>query len=87
MTGKEIEQICEELNEYAEVQGANLGDVCRMLTQLADYPGYISDNFLKALHEEIKTKLKYFKENYEITKKEVPISYSQTQVFLKRKEN
>jgi hypothetical protein len=85
MTGKEIEQINEELNERAEMDGGNHGDVCRMLTQISDYPNYVSEDFLKALHKEIKLKHTYYKKNYEIVKVERPISYTHTCYELKRK--
>jgi hypothetical protein len=86
MKDDEIEKMCEELNQYAESDGNTLSDVCRMLTQLADYQRYVSDDFLESLHKEIKSQLTYYKNNYEIVNVERPISYIQHCVELRRKE-
>lgn len=67
----EVMKICEQLKEYADLENDELGEVCRIMIDLAGYISYVSDEFYNALIKEIEDKLEFFKENTEIVEKPV----------------
>lgn len=51
----------EELQKYGDLDGCELGDLCRSLCQVAQFPSYTSDEFNDALHKEMRRQLDEFK--------------------------
>ena len=64
----------EQLKEYAELEGSELGEVNILLLQIINYRDYVSDEFKKALEKEMKTQLKYFKQQCKIITREVKVT-------------
>lgn len=62
--------ILNDLIKYADIEGTEIGEVCILLTDIARYPDYVSEEFYHALEKEIMSQLKYFKENSEIVERE-----------------
>ena len=55
------------LEEYSEMEGTELGELCGLLCNMFSYTDYMVDNgFAKHLIKEIKLQLKRFEEEYEI---------------------
>jgi len=63
--------ICDELKEYAELDGTELGEVCDSLIQLTHFGDYISEEFMESLETEIISQLENFKLNTTISKRVV----------------
>ena len=62
-----MKEIIEELREYAELEGSELGDSCEMLILIyQSYSECFSDEFLCAMEKEIRFQLQYFKDNSKI---------------------
>ena len=59
----------EELKKYAELEGAEIGELCYHLCELSRYMDYVSDEFETALHKEIEVQLRNFKENATIVER------------------
>ena len=62
-------EICKELNKYAEIEGTELGEVCRLLISTAGYVSYVGDSFYESLVVELQNQLDNFKEHAEIVEK------------------
>ena len=62
-------KICKELQEYADIEGAETGEVCHSLIHIAGKPDYVGEDFYQYLIMELKAQLDYFKENAEIVEK------------------
>lgn len=82
MSDEKISELCEKLNEYAELDGHNRADACRFLTHLADYRGYLTDEFYSFLIKEIKSQLEFYDENTTIVHYQEPISRIENKVRL-----
>jgi hypothetical protein len=59
-----------ELQEYANIEGSELGEACWALIGLFGYRDYISDECAEIIKNEILKQLKNFKENSEIIEEE-----------------
>ena len=64
-----IDEMCEDLERYAKLEGAEVGEVCDLLISLAGYESYVGDEFYNALKKEIGLQLDYFKKNCIIVKR------------------
>lgn len=67
----DIIEMCNELNEYVELDNSEIAEVCSLLIDLAHYTGYVSQEFENILEMEIKKQLKNYKENSTIVEKPV----------------
>jgi len=76
----EMLEICDALEEYAELEGSELGEACNLLITLTNFDYCFSESFNNSLVEEIKQQLQNFKDNSKITKKEVTRSYEVEQL-------
>lgn len=69
----------EKLQEYAELEGSELGSGCLALLDMAEKAHYVSDGFSKIVNTEIKMQLEYFEEHCRIVEeveiKEVTITH------------
>jgi hypothetical protein len=61
----------EELEEYAMMEGTEIGELCGKLLSLVSLSSYASDEFQNSLAREINLQLKNFKENSEIVERTV----------------
>jgi len=66
MSYENILEMNNELNEYIELEGTELGEVCSYLVSISHYWDYLSEEFQKCLESEIKSQLDYFKNNTKI---------------------
>jgi hypothetical protein len=64
----------QQLVEYANLDGSELGEACSILIQMWDYRDYISNEFKEALEKELKTQVKNFKDNCKIVTKKVKLT-------------
>ena len=62
-------KICKELQEYADIEGAELGEACDLLIAMSGYVSYLGEDFYQYLIMELKAQLDNFKENAEIVEK------------------
>ena len=69
----EISKLCQELQDYADLEGTELGEVCSLLISIYNNSEYVSNPFKNEVIKEIKRQLKNFKENTEIEDREVPV--------------
>jgi hypothetical protein len=53
------------LEEFADMEGTEVGEMCRALLVLAQFPDYMSDTLRDTVATEIMEQLKWFEENYE----------------------
>ena len=53
---------CEELEEYVEIEGTELGEYCDLLLQLRHCDSFMGGELSAALNKEIKEQLSNFKE-------------------------
>lgn len=67
---EKLRKMVEELQEYAGLEGSELGEVCHALVYLSNYGSYVSDAFYEALYTEIESQLANFKTNCRIVGKE-----------------
>jgi len=67
MNYTELMGVCDELSEYAEIEGSELGEYCNLLIDLAHY-GYCvrNESFAIEFDREIVEQLTNFKENTRI---------------------
>ena len=71
MTYEELLELKEELENYANIEGTELGDYCLGLCSLVSYTNYLcSPEFKKILEEEMKSFLREFETRCEIVEKE-----------------
>jgi hypothetical protein len=61
-----------KLEEFSDMEGTEVGEMCCTLLQLANYPDYMSKELRDAVAKEIMEQIKYFEENYEWVDVEVP---------------
>lgn len=73
------EKIIEELEDYATLDGTEIGEACFLLMRLTNYPDYVSDEFYNSLEKEIKEQLDNFKTYTQI------VEFEET-VITKRRE-
>jgi len=71
MRHEEVEKIVDELTEYANLEGSEVGEACRLLIALAGYESYLGDSFYLALVGELHDQLKNFKEHATIREEEI----------------
>jgi hypothetical protein len=71
MSYENVLEMNNELNEYIELEGSELGEVCGYLVSISHYWDYLSKGFQKSLELEIKSHLKYFKKNCKIVERPV----------------
>lgn len=71
MDYNELMGLCEELDEYAKLEGTEIGETCEALIQLTSFLDYVSVKFRKSLEVEISRQLKNFKDNSKIIEREV----------------
>lgn len=64
----------EELEEYVDWEGSEVGEMCQSLIQLAGYPDYMSDELKQAVAKEIVDTLEMFRERTEWVEKEVTVT-------------
>ena len=75
MTYEERMKVCEELGRFAELEGAETGDVCNSLISIASNVGdYTSEGFQKAFDKELVLQLIYFKSNYKIVREQETVT-------------
>lgn len=60
---KKLRNLALQLEEYAQLEGTEIGESCLLLTQLVSYEPYLSDEFVAALTKEMTSQLENFKEN------------------------
>jgi len=74
MEFNELMQLCNELEEYSNLEGTEFGEVCNALILLANYYSILSEPLRKSVEEEIIANLNYFKENCVInTEETIPV--------------
>ncbi len=66
-----MRNLCDQLEEYSEIEGTELGEACNLLITLARYDYCLSNQFVKSLEKEVGRKLKDFQENAKIVEREV----------------
>jgi hypothetical protein len=64
------EEILNELLEYVDIEGTEIGEACKLLAQLIEYESYVSDEFYESLIKEVKEQLENFKKNSVIVEEE-----------------
>lgn len=57
-----IQTVASELETYANIEGSEIGEMCRMLVGLSHYTDFLSDDFLVVLSTELEEQLDNFKE-------------------------
>ncbi len=87
MKEKEIIKMCVELEEYANLEGTELGEICNLLTRLCSYicgySAYISEECQEAIIKEIKSQLDNFKENSKIVTSEKTVTVKNKELHWK----
>jgi hypothetical protein len=66
----ELEEMVDEIREYAGIEGTEVGEVCKFLLAVLEYESYVTEEFYASLVKEIKVQLENFKENSVIIKEE-----------------
>jgi hypothetical protein len=61
-----------KLEEFADGEGTEVGEMCHALLRLADYPDYMSEALRNVVAKEIMEQIKWFEENHEWVDVEVP---------------
>jgi hypothetical protein len=61
-----------QLKEYVELEGSELGEVGHLMLEIFNYTSYISEEFHDALVKEMRAQLKNFKDNCRIVTREIP---------------
>lgn len=68
----EIGDKIEQLKNYAELEGSEIGEVSMWLCEFFEsYNSYVSDEFLEVLAKEIESQLEGFEQNSEIVDEEI----------------
>lgn len=60
---KKLRNLALQLEEYAQLEGTEIGEVGLLLSQLVSYEPYMSKQFVKALQKELTDQLDNFKKN------------------------
>jgi len=63
---KHINDVIDELQTYADLEGSELGETCQQLINLWNMESYISSDLAEQLEKEIRWHLGNFKSCYEI---------------------
>lgn len=69
MDNKDFDSMVEELREYAELEGSEIGEICLLLYDIYRYSPYMSESFRKAVEKEVKNQLQNFKDHCKIVDK------------------
>ena len=80
--GSEMNAIIDELREYAEAEGSELGEDCLWLLNGAQRVNF-SAEFIKALGDEIKAQAKFFRENFYIQETKETQEYTVVELVQK----
>lgn len=83
-TYEEMQKLSNELMEFADIEGTELGEYWRMIAELNTYYYCSSPKFYSALEKELKYQLKYIKENFETSVEE--FQYAGNRKVLKHKD-
>jgi hypothetical protein len=67
-----------QLEEFADWENSEVGEMCRALLQLARYPDYMSDTLRDTVAAEIVAQIKWFEENYEWVEVVIPAKAART---------
>ena len=67
----QLMSLCNELKEYSDLEGSEIGEICNLLINIAKYHSYTSDPFREALIIELQNQLQNFKENSTISEIEI----------------
>ena len=67
-----------KLEEFADLEGTEVGEMCQALLQLASYPDYMSEELRNAVAKEMMEQVQWFEENYEWVDVEIPARPSST---------
>lgn len=76
----ENDKLIEELEKFADLEGCEDGECIYALIHLIHYPDYISDEFQKALADEINRKYEYYKKHARIVT--TKNTYTHTEIAL-----
>lgn len=79
----EINKICEELNKFTDIDGTEVGELCRCLMNAISYPDYMTRECFNAIHKEIVDQLAYFHENFDIISREKTHTYIENELINK----
>ena len=82
----DIEKELEELQEYADMEGSELGEVWNLLISIARYPDYISEKFSENLVEEILFHLDEIKKIFKVVEKKETYTRTYLELVDKRDE-
>ena len=75
----DFEKIAEELTQYAELEGSELGEACELLVALSrHYEDYLTKDFIKVLRVEMFEQLENFKASSKIVERTETVSYNRT---------
>jgi len=66
---EERNKLCKDLNEYAELEGSEVGEVCQLLIQLVRYSDYITKECYAAIIKEMKDQLDIFTNQFKIVER------------------
>jgi hypothetical protein len=61
---KVMHDILEELQDFADEEGTEMGEMLSLIIQLYSYSDYMGDDLVDAVKAELYEQHKYFKENY-----------------------
>ena len=76
------EQI-ESLQDYAQLEGSELGEGIDLLLQIKKYPYVYSDKFLRALNKELKEMYDHMITNFEIVEED-HVTTSKIRILVER---
>ena len=65
----ECRELYDDLQEYAQIEGTELGETCEILLQLHGCKDYVSKEFYESLIKEIKDQLDNFRSYFKIVEK------------------
>lgn len=74
--------VWEELIDYGEMEGSELGDAVLMLNEMSRYYYIFSEEFQKQMEVEAKRLLVMFKTEFKIVEEEITRSHTYTEVRL-----
>ncbi len=69
-TYETMKELSDELLNYADLEGTELGEYWRLIAELNSYYYCTSPKFYSALEKELKYQLKFAKENFEVVEEE-----------------
>lgn len=64
-----MRETCTSLQPYAELEGSEVGELCRQLIVMAEHTTFMSDRLVDVLDDEIARHLNYFESHATITRK------------------